>query len=179
MAFYVTATDVESGRPVYFCCHNGDRRDLVYMRASASLPFISRIVKTDGGRKLLDGGIAESIPVRFARHKGCDKIVVVLTRPEDYRKGEDQSLPLLRLLYRRYPALIRAAERRQECYNRTLDEIRALEEKGEIFVIRPSRDIGISRTEKDPERLTAAHALGVADCQSILPALRAYLAHLR
>lgn len=179
MKFYVTTTDVETGRPVYYSCPNGDERDLLYMRASASLPFISRIVETPDGRKLLDGGFSDSIPVKFARRMGCDKTVLVLTRPAEYRKGEDKSLPLMRAAYRRYPALIRAAELRARRYNKTLDYIRELEDEGEIFVIRPSREIGISRTEKDPLRLTAAHALGVADCQSVLPALRAYLAHLR
>lgn len=175
MKFYVVATDVETGRPVYFSCPNGNGRDLTYMRASASLPFISRIVETEDGRKFLDGGIADSIPVGFAQKMGCTKTVVVLTRPEDYRKGEDKTLPLLRAVYRRYPALIRAAELRSARYNRTLDRIAELEEKGDIFVIRPSRDIGISRTEKDPERLTAAHALGVQDAEERLADLKTFL----
>ena len=175
MKFYVTATDVDTGRPVYFSCPNGNGQDLLYMRASASLPFVSSIVRDENGRGYLDGGISDSIPIKFAQKMGCEKTVIILTRPEDYRKGEDKSLPLLRLLYRRYPALIRASALRPARYNRTLDYIRALEEKGEVFVIRPSRDVGISRTEKAPEKLTAAHALGMRDAEALLPSLRAFL----
>lgn len=175
MKFYVTATDVRTGRAVYFDCPNGNGRDLLYMRASASLPFVSRIVKTEDGRELLDGGIADSIPIGFVRHMGCRKSIVVLTRPDGYRKGKDRTLPLLRAVYRRYPAFIRAAEARAKNYNRTLERIRALEEAGEVFVIRPSTDVGISRTEKDPEKLTRAHALGMRDAEARLDALKEFL----
>ena len=175
MKFYVTATDVETGKVVYFSCPNGNGRDLLYMRASASLPFVSRIVRDENGRGFLDGGFADSIPIRFAQRMGCEKCVIILTRPEGYRKGEDKSLPLMRLVYRRYPAFIRAAERRAAHYNRTLDYIRTLEERGEAFVFRPSSDPNISRTEKNPEKLISVHALGMRDAEERLDALKTFL----
>lgn len=175
MKFYVTTTDVQTGKPVYFSCPNGNGRDLTYMRASASLPFVSNIVYDENGRGFLDGGITDPIPIRFAEKMGCEKIVVVLTRPEDYRKGKDRTLPLFRWMYRRYPALIRAAELRTERYNRTLDYIRAREKEGKVFVIRPLYDVGVSRTEKNFEKLCTAHGYGVCDAEEKLKDLKAFL----
>lgn len=175
MKFYVTATDVQTGKPVYFSCPNGNGRDLTYMRASASLPFVSNIVYDEDGRGFLDGGITDPIPIRFAEKMGCEKIVAVLTRPEDYRKGKDRTLPLFRWAYRRYPALIRAAELRTERYNRTLDYIRAREKEGKVFVIRPLYDVGVSRTEKNFEKLCTAHGYGVCDATDKMDALKAFL----
>ena len=136
--YYVTCTDVETGQPVYHRCPSlrGDRID--WVRASASMPLASRIVELDG-KKLLDGGVADSIPVMAFRKMGFKKDLVILTRPEGYRKKQNPMLPLIRRAYREYPEFVETAASRHLVYNRELDEISRLEREGEILVIRPSR----------------------------------------
>ena len=120
--YYVTCTDVETGQPVYHRCPSlrGDRID--WVRASASMPLASRIVELDG-KKLMDGGVADSIPVMAFRKMGFKKDLVILTRPEGYRKKQNPMLPLIRRAYREYPEFVETAASRHLVYNRELDEI--------------------------------------------------------
>ena len=97
MDFYVVCTDVETGKPVYHNCLKGDAEDIQWMRASASMPALSRFVNLDG-HMLSDGGTADSIPVRFFESIGYERNVVILTQPEGYVKKPNQLLPLLRIL---------------------------------------------------------------------------------
>ena len=124
----------------------------------------------------LDGGIADSIPIAKARQLGCTKSVVILTRPEEYRKGPNELMPLIRARYWRYPRLVEAMATRHLRYNATLDELAKLEKDGSVFVIRPARDLGLGRTEKNLEKLTSAYRAGYAQAQRLYPALKAFLA---
>jgi predicted patatin/cPLA2 family phospholipase len=156
--FYAVLTDCETGQAVYQKV--GDmHKDIIYIRASSSLPLLSRIVEVDG-RKYLDGGIADSIPVRQSVKSGVAKNIVVLTRPEGYRKSPNRLAPLIRYKYRDYPALGQAVANRHINYNQSLDYIKKEEEKGNVFVIRPDGDIHIGRVEKNREKLTKLYEHG-------------------
>ena len=172
--YYVTCTDVETGQPVYHRCPSlrGDRID--WVRASASMPLASRIVELDG-KKLLDGGVADSIPVMAFRKMGFKKDLVILTRPEGYRKKQNPMLPLIRRAYREYPEFVETAANRHLVYNRELDEISRLEREGEILVIRPSRRIKISRTERRPERIEQMYRLGREDAMKAFSGIKAFM----
>lgn len=156
--FYAVLTDCETGRAVYQKIEDL-HRDIIYVRASSSLPLVSRIVEIDG-HKYLDGGIADSIPVRHAMKTGLKKCVVILTQPDGYRKSPNKMSGLISRKYRNYPALGRAVANRHLVYNNTLDFIKKGEKAGRIFVIRPDGPAGIGRIEKDREKLEKLYCRG-------------------
>ena len=143
------------------------------IRASASLPIICQPVEWNG-EKYLDGGLADNIPLDKCLELGCDKVIIVLTRPMDYVRN-DHIAPLCRLAFPRYKALLRTIEQRNEKYNARIQQILELERQGKVFVIRPSENRPVSRLEKDPEKLKALHALGLHDTMQQWQALEAYL----
>ncbi len=171
-AYYVVCTDLETGKPVYRRCTDL-RREMEYMRASASMPYVSKIVEIDG-KKLLDGGVADSIPLIAFEQMGYDKNIVVLTRPEGYRK-KPQKPALARLFYKKYPAFIQTLLRRHTAYNQTVALVEERAERGEIFLLRPSGNLQIGRMERDPMRLEAQYELGRKDALAALPALRKWI----
>lgn len=128
------------------------------VRASSSLPFVTKISYVDGV-PMLDGGIADSIPVQYALDQGYTNIVVVLTRNKGYRK-RDTRMPIARFFYRKYPALQEALRQRNAVYNRTMDLIERLEDEGRITVIRPEKPVVVSRTEKDVDKLRELYEEG-------------------
>ena len=147
-AFYVTCTDIESGKPVYHEYTGRNDHGFDWIRASASLPLVSQIVEIDGV-KLLDGGIADSIPVAYFESIGYTKNVVILTQPQGYRKEKNRVLPLIRMKYRKYPNLVKALENRHLMYNAELELIEKQEQRGELLVIRPDFPLSVKRAEKD------------------------------
>ena len=170
--YYATVTNVETGRPEYIKVENTIRQ-LELFRATSAMPFFSEIIEYEG-KKYLDGGVSDSIPVEKCRELGYDKIIVVLTRPLEYRKKK-HSGALAKIKYSSYPNLADAINSRYARYNETLDKVAEMEARGEIFVIRPSRTVDIKRVEKDVEKLQEMYDLGVHDCESSIAALRAYL----
>ena len=175
MAFWVGATDVDSGQIAYHRCTDGRAEDMLWMRASASMPMVSRAVEVDG-RRLLDGGIVDPVPLRFLEGEGYDRIVCVLTQPRGYRKKKSRALPLMRLALRHTPAVARAMAQRHLVYNRQMEAIDERERRGEILVIRPPEGLGIRRTEHDPEQLERVYRIGRAEAEKSLAAVRAFLA---
>ena len=157
MAFYVGATDVETGRTVFHKCSDGGEVDIEWLRASSSMPLVSRSV-TIGKYTLLDGGIACPVPFRFMEKKGYDRNVIILTQPKGYRKK--QSLPVMRALLRGYPAVAGAMARRHIVYNRQMDQIEEREKLGRAIVLRPPEDLRIGRTEKNPKELERVYQTG-------------------
>lgn len=156
--FYAVLTDIESGRAVYQPIKDL-HRDIIYVRASSSLPLVSRIVEIDG-HKYLDGGLADSIPVIHSVRTGQKKNVVILTQPVEYRKTPNKMLGLIRKKYKDYPALVHAAAVRHHKYNKTLDYILSEEKAGRLFVIRPEGPVNIGRVEKNREKLQALYMRG-------------------
>lgn len=171
--FYVTCSNVDTGKPEYIRCRDF-RYDMDYMRASASLPIVSRMVKVNE-KKLLDGGTTDSIPVKFFESIGYKKNIVVLTRPEGYVKKESSSIHILKLLYRKYPAYLEACEKRPKLYNETVEYIEQQQKDGNIIVIRPSRKVKIARTEKDTEKLKYMYKLGRHDTLKQLQEIKQFI----
>lgn len=151
-AFYVVCTDVMTGQPVYKRLDRVDYDCYEWIRASASMPLASRVVTVEG-RRLLDGGVSDSIPLRFFQQEGYGRNVVVLTQPAGYVKRQNNLLPLIRLALRRYPAFIDAMRRRPEMYNGQLRFVADEERRGTAFVIRPPFDIPIGYTSHDPDAM--------------------------
>lgn len=174
MAFYAVCTDVQTGEALFHRCDLGDGEDLDWIRASASMPLVSRVVEI-GGRGYLDGGIADSIPLRRFEELGYGRNLVILTQPEGFIKKKSRALPLMKPALRKYPALLRAMERRHEVYNAALDYVRAREEAGCALVLRPDAPLPIRRTENDPAKLQACYDLGRAAAQRKLAEIREFV----
>lgn len=159
MEFYVVCTDIVTGKPIYKKYEGTEDSVFDWIRASASMPIVSQIVEIDG-YKLLDGGISDSIPVRFFESIGYDRNIVVLTQPNNYFKKQNNLVALMKLKYKKYPKLIEAMENRHHMYNETLEYIAEKEKSGELLVIRPESKLPVSKVEKDPEKLRAAYEIG-------------------
>lgn len=157
--FWVVCTDVTTGKAVYHKCGNMSRDELEWMRASASMPLVSRIVEV-GGYCLLDGGVADSIPLRFMESRGMDKNVVVLTKPRDYVKKPMSAMSLIKMKYRKYPEFVKAIANRHKMYNNQLKYIRSAEEKGNTLVIAPPEPLPIGHIEHDPEAMLETYRIG-------------------
>lgn len=170
--FYTVLTNVESGEAEYVKIHDAFEQ-METLRATSAMPFVSKMVEING-KKYLDGGIADSIPLRFCQQLGYDKIIVILTRPLDYRKTPTNSL-IFNAFYRRYPKLVERLTNRYVDYNRAVEDVIRLNEQGEIFVIRPSVTLPIRRIEKDVTKVQAMYDLGVKDAKTVIPALKRYL----
>lgn len=143
------------------------------LRASSSMPFVSRFVPIDG-EYYLDGGVAESVPYEECMRRGYDKVIIVLTQPKTYIK-KPMKKGLIRLFYGRHKAFSRALRQRHEVYNRQQREIEQLEAEGRIFVIRPEKQLDIDRFETDPQHMQAVYDIGYADGRARLEAMRRYL----
>lgn len=172
MEFYIGATDVETGECKYHKCTDGGEADMLWMRASASMPVASTPVKIDGNL-YLDGGIADSIPYAYMESLGYNRNVVVLTQPSGYVKRKASSLITFAL--RKYPAIAEGMAKRHEVYNRQVKEVEDREKRGDVFVIRPPEDVGVGRTEKDPEKLEKAYQIGRKEALRVLPQVKKFL----
>lgn len=172
--FYVGATDVTTGKCVFHKCVDGGETDILWMRASASMPLVSRPVRI-GRYVLLDGGISNAVPYRYMEERGYRRNLIILTQPEGYRKKRSKALPAMRLMLRKYPAVARGMARRHEMYNRQMREIGERERKGISFVIRPPQPLGIHRTENDPAQLERVYRIGRREAKKALPALKRFL----
>ena len=170
--FYAVCSNVETGKPEYIRITDM-KNQIDVIRASASLPYVSRLVKTEG-MKLLDGGCTDSIPVKAFAKMGYTKDVVVLTRHKGYRK-EIEGTGLTKLVYRKYPEFVKAVYRRPSVYNHTLDEIEKWEEEGKIFVIRPSVPLTIGRMEADPKKIKEVYELGRDDARRQIEDMKVFL----
>lgn len=155
----MVCTDVETGEPVYKELREANDEAYDWIRASASMPLAARIVEI-GGRKLLDGGLADSIPLQFMQQQGYDRHLVVLTQPAGYEKKPNRLLPLIRLKYRKYPNFIATAARRHEMYNRQLDYVAQEEAAGRAIVIRPPKKLPIEHLSHNPETMDEVYQLG-------------------
>ena len=162
----MVTTNCLTGKAEYFEEKSSAARVMDIVRASSSLPFVSKITYVDG-TPMLDGGITDSIPVRYAMEQGYEKLVVILTRNKGYRK-KDNKMRISKAFYRKYPQLLRALSERNAVYNQTMDLIENLEAEGRILVIRPERPIEVGRMEKDTDKLTALYQEGYEIAASIL-----------
>lgn len=174
MEFYVVATDVDTGKAVYHRCDKGDDEDIQWFRASAAMPVFATVVPIDG-MHLSDGGTTDSIPLRYFEKIGYDRNVVILTRPEGYRKEKNKLLPLLKLILRKYPKLLEALAVRHDMYNETVEYIEQRHSEGNILMIRPPKPLDIKKVETDPEALERAYQLGRQEGERNLQRVREFL----
>lgn len=170
--FYATVTNLETGEAEYIRVDDVFKQ-MEVLRASSAMPLVSQIVEWEG-KKYLDGGIADAIPVEKAKAMGYDRLVVILTRPLDYRKKPSSSR-LYSRVYRNYPKFVAKWRTRSQRYNQTVEQIIEQSNKGELFVIRPSRMIPVARLEKNPEKLRQLYQLGIADMHNQMSNLLTYI----
>lgn len=174
MEFYLVCTDVETGKPVYKKCDRLDGENLEWIRASASLPLVSEVVEVDG-LKLQDGGIIDSIPLKYFESIGYDRNVVILTQPKGFIKKPTSNMGLLKISLRKYPKMIEALENRHNMYNDTTKYIEEKEAKGEVFVIRPEQVLPVKRTSRDPEKLKEVYNFGREEALKNLDKIKEFL----
>lgn len=170
--FYATCTNLETGKAEYIKITDM-LTQIDVMRASASMPYVSKIVEYNG-MKLLDGGCADSIPVEAFRKMGYDRIVVVLTREDGYVK-KPENIKMAEIRYHKYPKFVHALQKRHEVYNHSLDTIREMEDNGEIFVIRPDKKPEISRMESDLNVIQQVYDMGSKDARVRMKALKDWM----
>jgi len=175
MEFFVVATDINSGEPVYHKLVDRNDHGFEWIRASASMPLLSENVEIDG-QLMLDGGVSDSIPVQYFESIGYDRNIVVLTQKKGYRKKRFAFMPLMKLRYgKKYPRFVDAMAREHIDYNETLEYIAQKEEKGKILAIYPEGDLPVSLVERDPEKLRAAYEIGRQSAEKRLDEIKAYL----
>ncbi|WP_407725287.1 patatin family protein [Ruminococcus sp. JL13D9] len=171
--FYVVCTDVETGEPVYHLLDRANDWGFEWIRASASMPLVSKPVKIDG-KYYLDGGMSDSIPIEFMIVGGCEKNVVVLTQPRDYVKEKASMLPLMKLSLRKYPYTYDAILHRHIIYNDSRARVFQEEKLGNAVVICPKEKLPIDRVEHDPEVMEKVYQLGRQAAEEKVDELRAF-----
>ncbi|SFK64291.1 Predicted phospholipase, patatin/cPLA2 family [Lachnospiraceae bacterium KH1T2] len=176
LRFYCAVTDVKTGKPLYHDCKELNENTLEWMRASASLPLVANIVKVDG-YELLDGGLTDSIPIRWMESQGCDKNVIILTRPAGYRKKPQNKIfmAIMKHVYKDYPELLKAISLRHTMYNAEIDYINEIEKAGKAFVIRPEQALDIHRVEHNKAKIQGAYDAGRSVMLKRIAELKEYL----
>lgn len=170
---YAVITDVNTAKPVYYPMIDL-RKDMIGVRASSSLPLVSKNVIIDGV-PYLDGGISDSIPLLKSIEDQNKKHVLILTKASDYRKKESSHMRLLKIKYRAFPELVKAMQERHVHYNHVMDLIEEYERDGKIFVIRPQNQNPVSRLERDKEKLKALYLEGYHDAKRSFKQMTQYL----
>lgn len=173
---YSVATDIASGQPAYFRIRDM-KKDIIKIRASASLPLVSRNVKIGGGL-YLDGGLSDSIPLQRSIMDGNRKNVVVMTKETGFvrKQARGYMLWLLRARYWRYPKVAELTARRRDSYNDQVAYVERLKDSGQAFVFRPKAGLHVGRVEKDAEKLKLLYRQGYKDAASQYKALTEFLA---
>lgn len=174
MEFYVVCTDVVTGEAIYHKCTTGGAEDLDWIRASASMPLVSRVVET-AGYKMLDGGMSDSVPLKYFESIGYDRNVVILTQPDGYVKKKNKFLPMMKLTLRGYPKLIDTVADRHNAYNKTTEYIKEREKAGNAFVIRPPENLNIGAVEHNPNELKRVYEIGRKTGEEKLEAMKEFL----
>ena len=159
MHFTIVCTDVETGEAVYHEMNHVSFDELEWLRASASMPLVSKVVEV-GGRKLLDGGVSDSIPLEYFEHHGYERNVVILTQPLGYQKGPSKLMPLMRWSLKKYPNMVKALSERYLMYNKQLEYVAQAEQEGRCLVIRPDEKIPIGHISHAPEQMRHVYEIG-------------------
>ena len=173
MAFYVVCTDVLTGSPVYQLLSEATEETYDWIRASASMPLASKVVELQG-RKLLDGGVADSIPLEYFESIGYHRNVVILTQPAGYQKEHNKLMALMRLSLRHYPKMIEAMDKRHLMYNRQLQYVAQAEQEGRCLVIRPEDKIPIGHISHDASQMRLVYEQGRRVGEKYLDRIKAF-----
>lgn len=170
---YAVVTNIVTGKPEYLRIRDM-KKDIDAIRASASLPLVSRNVKI-GGKLYLDGGIADAVPIQKSIMDGNRKNVVILTKEEGYVRKPTSHLELIKLRYLKYPKVYELMAKRHIAYNKMLEYLAKQQENGQAFVIRPKKKSDVGRIEKDAEKLKALYEEGYRDAEGCFELLQNYL----
>jgi len=170
---YAVVTNIETGKPEYLRVKDGFA-DLVKVRASASLPLVSRNVEIDG-KLYLDGGISDAIPIQKSILDGNDRNIVILTKEVGYVRQPSSQLGLIKMRYRKFPKVYELMKQRHTSYNETMDFLRRQQENGQAFVIQPKKPSDVGRLEKDPKKIEALYMEGYQDAQDCYEQMIQYL----
>jgi predicted patatin/cPLA2 family phospholipase len=168
LAFHVVCTDVTTGHAVYHQIDEATPEAYDWIRASASMPLVSRVVELEGW-KLLDGGVSDSIPLEYFERLGYTRNVVILTQPLGYLKERSPLMPLFRLALRRYPAMVKALGSRHLMYNRQLEYVANAEREGRCLVIRPPMPLKIGHVSHDTDSMKRVYDIGQETGRKYLP----------
>jgi predicted patatin/cPLA2 family phospholipase len=160
--FVTVCSNVETGKPEYF---EKDEHILRVLKASSSIPFMCKMIEHNG-KKLMDGGIADAIPLKKSMEFGFSKNVVVLTHPAGFRR-KNKFHPSM-LFYYKYPKFARAINSYVARYNKNLEFVEQEAKKGKVILIRPSKDLNVKRTEGDLAKLERLYELGRSDAVAAL-----------
>lgn len=174
MDFWLVATDIETGEPVYHQMTEFNHHELEWMRASASMPAVSRPVLIDG-LTLLDGGMVDAIPLRAFQQKGYERNVVVLTQPRDYFKKKTKLVWIIRQLTKKYPLVADIMARRHDMYNEELEYISQQEKAGNALLIYPEKPLRIGRTELNEKKMRRVHRQGYDIAKSMMSQIKDFL----
>ena len=174
MDFYVVVTDIETGKAVYINSDEAGDDALECFRASASMPVVSKPVEIKG-KKYLDGGIADSVPIQFFESIGYTKNVIILTQPADYVKKPSSVTKLIKYVLREYPKVAETMADRHNEYNGTLKYISEREKSGDVLVIRPESALDIGRVEHNPDKMQKVYDLGRAAGEKYLEAVKNFI----
>ena len=159
MEFYAVCTDVTTGKAIYKRLTESTPLTYDWIRASASMPLASKVVELEG-MKILDGGVADSIPLAYFEQIGYDRNVVILTQPEGYIKEHNRLMPLMRIALRNYPNLIKALDQRHIMYNQQLEYVRQAELDKRCLVIRPDQKLPIGHISHNPNEMRHIYEMG-------------------
>lgn len=159
MRFTVVCTDVLTGQAVYHDIDHVDYEELEWLRASASMPLASKVVKVQG-HQLLDGGVSDSIPLEYYERQGFDRNVVILTQPKGFVKEPNKLMPVMRIALRKYPKMLKAMDERHVMYNHELDYVAEAERQGRCLVIRPDGKIPIGHISHNPDEMRHVYEMG-------------------
>lgn len=174
MDFWLVATDIETGEPVYHQMSEFNHYELEWMRASASMPAVSRPVEIDG-LTLLDGGMTDAIPLKEFQRKGYGRNVVVLTQPRDYFKKKTKLVWIIRQLTKKYPLVADIMARRHDMYNEELEYISQQEKAGNALLIYPEKPLRIGRTELNEKKMRRVHRQGYDIAKSMMSQIKDFL----
>ena len=175
MECYAVCFDVKTGNGVYQRLDRVNDDFFEWIRASASMPVVAQPVEV-GGRLLLDGGLADSIPLEFMMSKGYERNIVVLTREDGFRKTAEHGMWLIKPLLRKWPKVIEALKKRPAHYNMQLQQVREQERKGTAFVFRPLKPLNVSRTTHDAAEMNRVYQQGREEALQRLDELKRFLA---
>ena len=173
MEFYAVCTDVETGKPVYKKLEKSGQLTYDWIRASASMPLASKVVELEG-MKVLDGGVADSIPLEYFESIGYEKNMVILTQPDGYVKEHNKLMPLMRLSLRKYPNMIEAMDNRHIMYNKELSYVYQAESTGRALVIRPEAPLPIGHISHNPDQMQRVYEIGRTTGMKYIERIKAF-----
>lgn len=174
MDFWLVATDILTGEPVYHQMKEFTHHELEWMRASGSMPAVSRPVEIDG-MTLLDGGMVDAIPLKAFQQMGYGRNVVVLTQPRDYFKKKTKLVWIIKQFTKKYPKVAEVMARRHEMYNEELEYIANQEKAGNALLIYPEKPLKIGRTELNEKKMRRVHRQGYDATQQMMEKIKDFI----